>query len=287
MDTPSTISLLSEISDATEEDIEELQPSLSCASISTQIQNVHPNINQWRDCYSAWQQFDLFRKADLFTDIEVKVKDYSFKAHKAVLSACSEYFKALFTGEWPSKKVLVYEEIKPEIMKQIIEWAYTREVKVDSDNVTDLLPTADRFGCTAIVKSCSDLLNSELSAENCLGIRAFALFYFQNELFKAAESFTLRNFEDVSKTSQEFFDIEPPVLYEFLASDELNVRSEEIAFEALMTWVTAKEEDRKDMLANMLQSIRMGLMDPEYFMASVKNHSLIHNNPKVRPIVNI
>lgn len=274
------------LSDSSDSAFSEITSSTSNASISTQIENSHPKIYQWRDCYSAWQQFNEFRKLNIFCDIELIVDDVRFKAHRAVLSACSEYFKALFTGGWHTsmEPSIILDGVKPEIMKIIIDWAYTRKAQVTVDNVQELLPTADRFCAHAIVKNCVELLQVELCPENCLGIRQFAEHYFQHGLFEAAESFTLRNFEEITR-SNEFLEIEPQVLYEFLASDELNVRSEEIAFQALVTWVNFKIESRCTIFSQILRTIRMGLMDPDYFMSKVKTHELIANQPGMRPII--
>lgn len=107
----------------------------------------------------------------------------------------------------------------------------------------------------------------------------------QKQLVDIAQSYILSNFDKVSNESEEFLEIEADLLFQFLASDELNVKSEEVAFEILIKWVEHDKELRKRVLLNVLKTVRMGLMDPDYFMTKVKSHELVKENPELRPII--
>lgn len=243
---------------------------------------------EWKETYNSWKKFDNYRKEKLFTDIDLIVDGKSFSCHKAVLSASCKYFEALFSGKWKNGagdgKISI-PGISADIMEILISYIYTKDVQVSPKNVEFLLPAADQFGILGVSKRCCEILRASICPENCIGIRKFALWNNQRHLVDFSQSFILSNIDKVSDNSQEFLEIESDLLFQFLASDELNVKSEENAFEILIKWVEHDKQTRKKVLLNVLKTVRMGLMDPDYFMTKVKSHELVKENPELRPII--
>jgi kelch-like protein 10 len=243
---------------------------------------------EWRETYSSWKKFDEYRKQKLFTDVDLVVDGQSFSCHKAVLCASCKYFEALFSGKWKNGSgdgKISIPGVSAEIMETLIGYIYTKDVTVTQSNVELLLPAADQFGIIGVTKRCCEVLRSNICAENCIGIRQFALWNNQRHLVEFAQSYILSHIDKVSNESQEFLEIESDLLFQFLASDELNVKSEENAFEILIKWVEFDKQRRKKVLLNVLKTVRMGLMDPDYFMTKVKSHELVKENPELRPII--
>jgi len=244
---------------------------------------------EWRETYSSWKKFDEYRKQKLFTDVDLIVEGHTFSCHKAVLCASCLYFEALFSGKWKNGSgdggKIAIPGISAEVMEILIGYIYTKDVQVTQKNVEFLLPAADQFGILGVTKRCCEILRANICAENCIGIRQFALWNNQRHLVEYAMSYILSHIDKVSDDSQEFLEIESDLLFQFLASDELNVKSEENAFEILIKWVEHKKDERKKVLLNVLKTVRMGLMDPDYFMTKVKSHELVKENPELRPII--
>jgi hypothetical protein len=243
---------------------------------------------EWRETYSSWKKFDEYRKQKLFTDIDLIVDGQTFSCHKAVLCASCRYFEALFSGKWKNGSgdgKITIPGISAEIMSILISYIYTKDVQVTQKNVEFLLPAADQFGILGVTKRCCEILKANICAENCIGIRQFALWNNQRHLVEYAQCYILSHIDNVSNTSKEFLEIESDLLFQFLASDELNVKSEENAFEILIKWVEHNKEKRKKVLLNVLKTVRMGLMDPDYFMTKVTSHELVKENPELRPII--
>jgi len=242
---------------------------------------------EWKETYNAWKRFNEFRKRNLYCDLELDVKDVVFRCHKAVLSACCPYFESLLSDRWRGGRdgPVKVPGINPEMMEILLTYIYTREVKINDDNVVELLPAADQFGVLGITKKCSDFLNAALCAQNCIGIRNFAIQNSQRDLVETVQAYILANFTNIAGVSEEFLEITPDLLFEFLASDELNVKSEEVAFEMLIKWVEHDVDFRKQVLSRILRTVRMGLMDPDFFMTKVKSHHLVKDNSDVRPII--
>lgn len=56
-----------------------------------------------------------------------------------------------------------------------------------------------------------------------------------------------------------------------LAADELNVKSEEAVWECALRWVHHDPERRKQHIVTLMRSIRLGLLDTQFFLENVRH----------------
>lgn len=139
-------------------------------------------------------------------DAVIKVEDTEFPIHRNIMSACSPYFRTLFTTEVDKNtEKVVIPGVSVDIMGLIIDFAYIADAAVTSDNIERLLPVADQFHVLGLVKLCCRFLKSHLTAPNCIGVRRIAKTYGCPNLEKAANRFLMVNFAEVSEISDEFF----------------------------------------------------------------------------------
>jgi len=63
--------------------------------------------------------------------------EQELQAHKAVLSACSPYFYAMFTCELAESNSnrITLQEVDGNALVQLIDFVYTSEIQVTEDNV--------------------------------------------------------------------------------------------------------------------------------------------------------
>ncbi|XP_018341262.1 PREDICTED: kelch-like protein 10 isoform X3 [Trachymyrmex septentrionalis] len=94
----------------------------------------------------AMQSLYDFRQNNLLCDAILRLEDGGvFPIHRAILSACSTYFRTLFTTTLHSREktdVLLPGVTSP-IMNLLLEYAYLRSIDVNRENVCELLTTAD------------------------------------------------------------------------------------------------------------------------------------------------
>lgn len=133
------------------------------------------------------------------------------------------------------------------IFNIISDFCYTSHIIVEESNVQMLLPAACLLQLTEIQDICCEFLKRQLDPSNCLGIRAFADTHSCRELLRIADKFTQHNFQEVME-SEEFLLLPVSQLVDIIASDELNVRSEEQVFNAVMAWVKYNVSDRRQHL---------------------------------------
>ncbi|NXA17374.1 KLH10 protein, partial [Ibidorhyncha struthersii] len=231
--------------------------------------------------------FNELRLEGKLCDVTISVDGVEFSAHKNILCSCSHYFRALFASNWSNSEKRVYKikGTSPEMMRLIIEYAYTRTVPVTVDNVQSLLTTADQFNVMGIVGLCSEFLKSQLCSENCIGIWRFADYCYCPDLRETACLFILHHFEETSRLSTEFLDISVNELTHILEKDELNVKQEEAVFEAILKWIDHAPQDRRQHIAVLLGKVRLALMQADYFINNVKTHHYVKDNEECKVLI--
>ncbi|KAM8886726.1 LOW QUALITY PROTEIN: kelch-like protein 10 [Spinachia spinachia] len=156
--------------------------------------------------------------------------------------------RALFR-RWslPDRTVFHIPGVSPHAMQLIIEFAYTGSIAVTEENVLDLVLAADQLNVMDVVRSCCDFLARLLCPENCVGIFQFTEVCFSSDLRDRAFGYIVGHFNEVV-LSEEFLQLSAPQLTDVLGRDDLNVRAESLAFEAIVRWVAHRPQERE---ANM------------------------------------
>ncbi|XP_031731975.1 kelch-like protein 10 [Anarrhichthys ocellatus] len=241
--------------------------------------------NWGKSSHMSSSLFNELRLEGQFCDAVIKVEDVSFAIHRVILCKCSPYFIALFTHTpHPDKKVFDIPGLSPEVMQLIIEFAYTGSVSVTGENVQELLLAASQFNIMGVVQTCCDFLEEQLCPENCIGIFQFTGICFVTDLQHKAYRYIIDHFEKVV-FSEEFLQLSVQQLTDILGRNDLNVRKESIAFEAVLRWIAHVPEERKAHIAVLLSKVRLALMSMDYMRINVMSNELVKNNMKCRPMV--
>ncbi|XP_045441130.1 zinc finger and BTB domain-containing protein 17 isoform X4 [Pipistrellus kuhlii] len=100
------------------------------------------------------EQLNQQRQQGLLCDCTFVVDGVDFKAHKAVLAACSEYFKMLFVDQ---KDVVQLDISNAAGLGQVLEFIYTAKLSLSSENVDDVLAVASFLQMQDIITACHAL----------------------------------------------------------------------------------------------------------------------------------
>lgn len=219
-------------------------------------------------------------------DVVLNVANRKLFAHRVILSACSPYFRAMFTGELAESRAteVTIRDVDDAAMEQLVDFCYTAHIVVEESNVQALLPAACLLQLSEIQEVCCEFLKRQLDCSNCLGIRAFADTHSCRELLRIADKFTQQNFPEVME-SEEFLLLPSTQLIDIVSSDELNVRSEEQTFQAVMSWVKYNVAERRQHLAQVLQHVRLPLLSPKFLVGTVSTELLIKSDDACRDLL--
>ena len=213
---------------------------------------------------SLLSELNTFRKDILFCDGIIKIGEKQFFIHKAILSAASPYFRALFCNEWKetSSQEIQLQGVSSECFGILLDYIYTGSIDITSSNVEQLLPAGRLFQLDNIVEYCCEFLTSHLTVDNSLGILAFAKLHSCNSLVDTTLNYVHRHFEEVCKT-EEFVEVDSSVLLSFLESDSIKISSEDDVFIALLRWTTYDIKSRFENFEHFLNHVKLPLVSPK------------------------
>ena len=226
------------------------------------------------------------RDNDKLCDVTIEAEGRTFTAHRAVLASCSPYFKAMFCCgmEEANKPVVTIRDIPSEAMKIILDYCYTGEAEINEHNVQFLLPAASLLQLEFVRDSCCSFLKNQLCSTNCLGVLSFANTHDCHELKDAAHLYAKHHYLDILE-SEEFLDQSVEDLVILLQSEELNIQNESQVYESVMRWVKHDITNRKDKLFQLLEHVRLPLIEVEYLVSCVGSEPLIRQNEACRDLI--
>ncbi|XP_068227244.1 kelch-like protein diablo isoform X2 [Palaemon carinicauda] len=234
----------------------------------------------------ALANINMLQKRRELCDVVLIVGGRKIFAHRVILSACSPYFHAMFMSELLEARQteVPIHDIDEHAVDLLVNFCYTSEITVQESNVQTLLPAACLLQMQEIQDVCCEFLKQQLHPSNCLGIRAFADTHSCRELLHIADKFTQHNFQEVIE-SEEFMELPVNQLMDIISSDELNVRSEEQVFSAVMAWVKYNVTERRPFLAQVLEHVRLPLLSPKFLVGTVGSDLLIKSDEACRDLV--
>ncbi|XP_060624148.2 kelch-like protein 6 [Anolis sagrei] len=226
------------------------------------------------------------RLENSLTDVTLCVGSMSFSCHRVVLAAASNYFRAMFCNDLKEKyeEKIVIKGVDAETMQILLDYTYTSKVLITKENVQKILEAASLFQFLRMVEACSNFLNEALHPENCVGILRLADTHSLETLKQHVKNYIIQNFTQVLNYD-EFLELPLDVLYCMLKSDDLCVTEEAQVFETVISWVRYKLAERLPLLPHLLESVRLPLLDPWYFVETVEADPLIRQCPDVFPLL--
>ncbi|OPJ86688.1 kelch-like protein 26 isoform A [Patagioenas fasciata monilis] len=203
-------------------------------------------------------------------DVILTINNEVFQVHKVVLAACSDYFRAMFTGGMreASQDVIELKGVSAKGLKHIIDFAYSAEVTLDLDCIQDVLGAAVFLQMVPVVELCEEFLKSAMSVETCLNIGQMATTFSLASLKESVDAFTFRHFLQISE-EEDFLHLPLERLVFFLQSNKLKSCSEIDLFRAAVRWLQY-DQTRRASASQVLCHIRFPLMKSSELVDSVQ-----------------
>ena len=108
---------------------------------------------EWLWLYVS-KSFGLLRKEDYLHDVTLVCDDNSqVSAHKLVLSACSEFFKAVFMNNKHQNPLICLEGISSRELQNILDYMYNGEAYIHQEGLDKFLLTAQRLKIMGLLES--------------------------------------------------------------------------------------------------------------------------------------
>ena len=226
------------------------------------------------------------RKSGLFCDVTLIAEETELQAHRVVLASSSPYFNAMFTNKMveSSMDTVRLQGVGYAALECVVNCLYGQELRLTNSNVNDVLSVSSLLQVDSVTEACESFLLTKLHPSNCITVRSIADNFSCSKLLQAAESFIEKNFVDVS-ASEEFQQLPLEGIIRLISKDDLNVRSEEQVFEAVLRWIKEDEDKRKENLSTLLEQVRLCLLPPQYLSDRVLGEEIVHSNILCRDLI--
>lgn len=231
------------------------------------------------------KQLHNLRQEKVFTDATLCVQHEEIYCHRIILAASSPYFRAMFSHNLREGRDfrVSFQEVSPWTMKRIIDYVYTGNLEITTENAQELLSAGSLFEFPAIVAACCDFLKQQLHISNCLGIEEFAMIHSCKKLQDEAHKFVLENFSSVIECD-EFLHLSLNRLKDYIASDWIEVQVEDTVYEAVMKWINYDIDERRSDLLELLEEVRLPVVDLNK-LAAIEHDSLVKSMPDCLKLV--
>ncbi|XP_028578846.2 kelch-like protein 32 isoform X4 [Podarcis muralis] len=170
------------------------------------------------------------RSDGILCDITLIAEEQKFHAHKAVLAACSDYFRAMFSlcmVESGADEVNLHG-ITSIGLKQALDFAYTGQVLLEPGVIQDVLAAGSHLQLLEMLSLCSHYLIQELNSFNYLDLYKLADLFNLTLLEKAVVDFLVKHLSELQKNHpEEVLTLPYCLIREVLKSDRLTSLSEE------------------------------------------------------------
>lgn len=158
-------------------------------------------------------------------------------AHKFVLAISSPVFFAMFFGDLAEKSnSITLPDCEYESLLELFRFMYCDEVKLNEDNVMQVLYLAKKYILPSLVDRCSEYLEEILNTSNVFCVMTHAQGYGEKSLVKKCWKVIDKHAEEAVKM-EGFFTIKRPLLEELVKRDSLNIKEVDL-FKAVDGWAT-------------------------------------------------
>ncbi|CAK9798779.1 RCC1 and BTB domain-containing protein 1 [Anthophora quadrimaculata] len=151
------------------------------------------------------------------SDLVVEVQGELIYVHKAILKIRCRYFKTMFetVSAEDNQSVINENHFSYEVYKAFLEYLYTDEIDVSSNNFLELLNLATAYSENHLRKRCVQMMKNNITLNNVLFLYNAAIENNIKELEESCFKFTLRHVTAVVRTP-EFFELNKNTLIAFI-----------------------------------------------------------------------
>ena len=158
--------------------------------------------------------------------------------------------------------------ISPDALKIVMDSIYTGVLRVNEENVFEVLAAADHLQVKSVVKLCCDFLliqciQLRFDVETYCRVWTIADRHGLKDLQGAVEHEMASKFKDVCESEEFLTLIGADQFFSLLSRDDLSAPSETFIFKSVMQWIKNKEEERMAVAAKVIGAVRLGLVDTE------------------------
>lgn len=223
--------------------------------------------------------------SDEYSDISFRIENEVIHAHKVILAACSNYFRALLFGGMKESQQPQIDIIGTNVgaFKSLLKYIYTGKLSLASlkeDAILEILGLAHQYGFEQLENSICDYLVNSITNENVFSIYDCARLYQLGQVIETCKKFIDHKFAPnlcKSDSSQNFIHLSADGLKEIIERDSFYAPEVKI-FQMVEAWAIANNLQDSPQLKDVLSAVRFELMTPQELFTVVRPTGFISSD---------
>ncbi|XP_077968615.1 uncharacterized protein LOC120344071 [Styela clava] len=225
------------------------------------------------DCLMS--SFDRFKQNGFLCDFDVEVGGKSFRVHRTVLAASSEYFEAMFSSNL--KEVhdghVNMKDVDQDGIAQCIEFMYKGKADLRMENIQHILQASHFLQMANLTEHCFQYLQTNVSSGNCLFVINLAQIYDRLDIKQQAEKVVITHFKSVISSE----------MFPFVTKSDLlrYMRNEtyQMSWKAVVTWARRKDD------VDVFELVHIDKFPFRFILETVFEEPIVKNNKTTKDSV--
>nr|XP_039247545.1 kelch-like protein 12 [Styela clava] len=226
------------------------------------------------------QQLNEYRKTGRHCDFMIKAGSEELPVHKNIVSASSDYFKAMLSHENVETKsgVVEIKEFDEVCVKKCVDFIYTGDAYVAKEKRETLMGVAHMMQLERLCDSIAIFLEEDLDSTSFFQTKKIANRYNCKQLEEKCNQFALQRFTEIAQ-SDEFMDLDEKFI-SFLMESKKTKAKEEGKCKMLLAWTKHDIDGRKECFLSLVTKFQLTKMTLSYRRFLVENEPLILESGK-------
>ncbi|KAJ8357196.1 hypothetical protein SKAU_G00199900 [Synaphobranchus kaupii] len=205
---------------------------------------------------STVAKMNALRKSGQFCDVRLQVCGHELMAHRAVLACCSPFLFEIFNGDAEPHGVshVKFEDLNPDAMEILLNYAYTAQLKADKELVKDVYSAAKRLKMERVKQICGDYLLSKMDHQSAITYRHFASSMGDGRLLRKIDGYIQEHLLEISE--QDDFLKLPRLKLEVMLEDNLSLPSNGKLYSKVLNWVQRSLWENGEPLERLMEEVQ-------------------------------
>ncbi|XP_021695141.1 BTB/POZ domain-containing protein 9 [Aedes aegypti] len=244
-------------------------PHASCSSTKTAVEEIELTARFSEQMAQLCMSYD-------YSDVTFIVEDEKLPAHRVILAARSEYFRALlYGGLSESTQNEIHLKIPLKAFKALLKYIYSGSMslaQMKEENILDTLGLANQYGFTDLEIAISDYLRQVLSLNNVCAIMDAAKLFDLEGLTSVCHAFMDRNAEAILQ-HESFKNLSQDAICSLLQRDSFFAPEVQI-FQAVHDWCKCNSDGES--IETVVSMVRFSLMTLEQLLHVVRPSGILN-----------
>ncbi|XP_077969728.1 kelch-like protein 38 isoform X1 [Styela clava] len=232
------------------------------------------------------KNLNRMRENKMFCDFLIKAGSEEFPVHKNVVSAGSDYFKAMLSHDTKESEagVVDIKKSNPVCVKKCIDFIYTGNGSVADENREELMLVAHMMQLQRLCDGIALFLENDLNPDSFVSTKRIAHMFECKKLIECCKTYGLDNFCLIASSSD--FKLLEHDYISFLMESKMTKASVADKCKALLIWTQHEPDNRVKSFEENFRTFDFSKLRFEYVKYLVENEPLVFNSVKCwRPMM--